>query len=67
MKDKIIDFFRNVWNWILEHKKAVIAGVFVFVLLIVITACSTIGEADSVQFGFMNSSQETSNYGSDSV
>lgn len=66
MKDKIIEFFRNVFNWIKLHKKAFIAICVVVFLLVVITACSTIGEADNVSFGLVNTAVE-SHYGTDSV
>ena len=66
MKDKLIEFFRDVFDWIKKKKKAFIALCVVLVLFVVITACSSIGEADNVSFGLVNTAVE-SYHGSDSV
>lgn len=64
--DKLKKFFRSVFDWIKGHKKAFVALCVILILLIVITACSSIGEADNVSFGLVNTAVE-SYHGSDSV
>lgn len=58
-------FFQKIKDFVISHKKTVIAVCAVVVVIAVITACSSIGEADNVQFGFVNTGVEK--YGSGAV
>lgn len=60
LNEKIIPFLREHWK--------IVLGVFLVVVLVaVLAACSTIGEAEQVQFGLVNTTSGSSNHVIDSV